>query len=210
MITKPSISFLTSDSDALLLTDTETILANMTGNPAFATPDPTLPEVTTAQNGICHGAGKRGERRNPIDGNQKRQARGFVAFLREPASYVQVACNGDLTVLLSSGFPIQKPQRFPIGVLPAPTNVAVTLGTRERGIGCRHAAGLWRVHLQLASGARGCANSLCANGTNDRRQHELRGSYSRSSLYRASQRRRSGRSKRLEQSCLKNGGVTNS
>jgi hypothetical protein len=39
-----------------------------------------------------------------------------------------VACNGDLTVLLSSGFPIQKPQHFPIGVLPAPANVTIALG----------------------------------------------------------------------------------
>jgi hypothetical protein len=131
MITKPSISFLTSDSDALLLTDTETILANMTGNPAFATPDPTLSEVTTAKTEFATAlanAANGGIELTAIK-NDKRAA--LAALLRNLASYVQVACNGDLTVLLSSGFPIQKPQRFPIGVLPAPTNVAVTLGTRS-------------------------------------------------------------------------------
>jgi hypothetical protein len=53
----------------------------------------------------------------------------LAAHLRALANYVQVTCNGDLTVLLSSGFPIQKPQRSPIGVLPAPVNLAVSLGS---------------------------------------------------------------------------------
>jgi hypothetical protein len=51
--------------------------------------------------------------------------------MRQLASYVQVACKGDLAVLLSSGFPIQKPQRSPIGVLPAPAGLTVTLGNRS-------------------------------------------------------------------------------
>jgi hypothetical protein len=54
----------------------------------------------------------------------------LVALLRQLASYVQVTANGDMSVLLSSGFPIQKPQRQPIGVLPAPLNLTVTLGSR--------------------------------------------------------------------------------
>jgi hypothetical protein len=52
-------------------------------------------------------------------------------LLRQLASYVQVTCMGDLTILLSSNFPIQKPQRSPIGVLPAPGNLTVTLGARS-------------------------------------------------------------------------------
>ena len=59
--------------------------------------------------------------------NGKRAA--LAALLRALANYVQVACNGDLTVLLSSGFPIQKPQRNPIGVLPAPVNLTINLGS---------------------------------------------------------------------------------
>ena len=58
--------------------------------------------------------------------NDKRTA--LVVLLRELASYVQVACKGDLTILLSSNFPIQKPVRNPIGVLPAPVNVTLSLG----------------------------------------------------------------------------------
>ena len=44
----------------------------------------------------------------------------LVALVRELASYVQVECKGDLEVLVSSGFPIQKPVRNPIGELPVP------------------------------------------------------------------------------------------
>jgi hypothetical protein len=61
--------------------------------------------------------------------NAKRAA--LVALLRRLASYVQVTCGGDLTVLISSGFPIQKPQRQPIGVLPPPSNLTVSFGARS-------------------------------------------------------------------------------
>ena len=53
----------------------------------------------------------------------------LVALLRALASYVQVACNGNLEVLVSSGFPIQKPVRTPIGQLPVPSGLTVSLGT---------------------------------------------------------------------------------
>ena len=128
MVVKPSISFLTSDSDALLVTDTHTILTGMTGNPSYPTPNPPLAAVTTGLNEFTTALA------NAADGgitltaikNDKRAA--LVALLRDLATYVQVACNGDLTVLLSSGFPIQKPQRNPIGVLPAPVNLTLALG----------------------------------------------------------------------------------
>lgn len=129
MIVKPSISFLNTDSDARLVTDTQTILTSMTGNASYPTPDPALAAVTTALNDFTTALA------NAADGgitltaikNDKRAA--LVAVLRDLANYVQVACNGDLTVLLSSGFPIQKPQRNPIGVLPAPVNLTVNLGS---------------------------------------------------------------------------------
>jgi hypothetical protein len=52
-------------------------------------------------------------------------------LVRQLASYVSVACEGDLAVLLSSGFPIQKPQREPAGMLPAPSDLRVTFGPRS-------------------------------------------------------------------------------
>jgi hypothetical protein len=50
MIVKPSISFVTNDSDALLITDVGGILTAMTANPSYPTPAPTLAVVTTAWN----------------------------------------------------------------------------------------------------------------------------------------------------------------
>ena len=128
MIVKPSITFLTADSDALLVTDTGSILKGMTGNANYPTPSPALALVTTALDdfttALANAAGG-GITLTAIK-NDKRAA--LVVLLRELASYVQVACKGDLTILLSSNFPIQKPQRNPIGVLPAPANVTVSLG----------------------------------------------------------------------------------
>lgn len=102
----------------------------LTGNTSYTTPAPTLAAVTTALNAFTTAL-------EDIDStgggvtltatkNDKRA--GLVALMRELASYVQVTCKGDLTVLLSSGFLIQKPQRNPIGVLSAPSNLTVTLG----------------------------------------------------------------------------------
>ena len=128
MVIKPSISFLKTDSDALLITDTQTIITDLTGNVSYPTPAPTLVAITTALDEFTIALA------NAADGgitltaikNDKRAA--LVVLLRNLANYVQVTCNGDLTVLLSSGFPIQKPQRSPIGVLPAPVNLVVSLG----------------------------------------------------------------------------------
>lgn len=131
MIIKPSISFLTNDSDAQLLTSTSGILTALTGNPGYATPAPTLAVVTSARDEFAAAMA------DAIHGgvvltatkNEKRAA--LVALLRQLASYVQVTCNGDMAVLLSSGFPIQKPTRQPVGVLPPPANLTVTFGARS-------------------------------------------------------------------------------
>ena len=128
MIVKPSITFLTADSDALLVTDTGSILTGMTGNANYPTPSPTLALVTTALDDFTTALADAADGGMTLTAikNDKRAA--LVVLLRELASYVQVACKGDLTILLSSNFPIQKPQRNPIGVLPAPANITVSLG----------------------------------------------------------------------------------
>lgn len=48
--------------------------------------------------------------------------------VRDLAGYVQLSCNSSLSTLLSSGFPIQKPERQPVGPVTAPENVTLTLG----------------------------------------------------------------------------------
>jgi hypothetical protein len=48
----------------------------------------------------------------------------LVSLLRQLANYVSATANGNLETLISSGFPIQKTTRTPIGPLPAPTHRA--------------------------------------------------------------------------------------
>ena len=52
----------------------------------------------------------------------------LVALLRQLASYVSGTANDDMEKLLSSGFPVQKPTRTPIGPLPTPATPVVTQG----------------------------------------------------------------------------------
>ena len=150
MIVKPSISFLTNDSDALLITATGSIITAMTGNTNYATPLPTLAVVQTAWDAFIAAladAASGGLTLTAIKNDKRAE---LVAWLRQLASYVQVTCKGDLTILLSSAFPIQKPQRFPIGVLPAPTGLTITLGSRTGRVERQRGAYAGRGHLQLA------------------------------------------------------------
>lgn len=131
MITKPSIQFLNNDSDAKLITNTKSILIAMTDNPSYLQPEPTLPVVQTALDGLVVSVADAANGGVVLTALKNDRRAALVALLRQLASYVQVACKGDLTVLLTSNFPIQKPQRSPIGVLPAPNIIAVTLGSRS-------------------------------------------------------------------------------
>jgi len=48
--------------------------------------------------------------------------------MRQLASYVTETSNGDMTKLLSSGFPYQKPNRVSVGTLPAPGSPSLRQG----------------------------------------------------------------------------------
>jgi len=79
--------------------------------------------------------------------------------VRQLASYVQVACGGDLTKLLLSGFPPQKPSRSPVGVLPAPSNPTLALGSRsgELDAGVNPVFGASTYNWKLTGNAPGAA-----------------------------------------------------
>jgi hypothetical protein len=120
MNVKPAIGFLTKDSDAQLDQDAETIIASMTGNANFPTPSPTLAVIKAALDAFTvalSDAADGGVEKTAIK-NAKRAE--LVSLLRQLASYVFAAADGDMTKLLSSGFPSQKTNRSPIGPLPAP------------------------------------------------------------------------------------------
>jgi|GEM_PF-1161617 len=54
----------------------------------------------------------------------------LCAVLRLLANSVHVACKGDPAMLTSSGFPVWKPTRTPVGVLPTPATPVLSLGAR--------------------------------------------------------------------------------
>ncbi len=131
MIVKPYVSFVLTDSDAQLIVDVGGIITGLTGNASYPAPSPTLAAVTAALNAFTtavNDAISNGGGVVLTSAKNDRRAE-LVALIRELASYVQVTCKGDMTVLLTSGFPIQKPTRNPIGQLPVPSDLTVTLGT---------------------------------------------------------------------------------
>jgi hypothetical protein len=128
MTVKPAIGFLTKDGDAQLDQDTETIIASMTGNANFPTPSPTLAVITTALSAFTIAladAADGGVEKTAIK-NAKRAE--LVSLLRQLSSYVFATAGGDMTKLLSSGFPAQKTTRSPIGPLPAPITPVLSQG----------------------------------------------------------------------------------
>jgi hypothetical protein len=129
MIVKPSISFLITDSDPQLIVDVGGVLTGLTGNASYPFPSPALAAVTAALNAFTTAVNDALGGGVALTSAKKDRRADLVALMRELASYVQVTCKGDLTVLLTSGFPIQKPVRNPIGNLPAPADLAVTLGS---------------------------------------------------------------------------------
>ena len=130
MNVKPAIGFLTKDSDPQLDQDTETIIASMTGNANFPTPSPDLVVVTAALTAFTIALADAADRQMAIEKTAIKNARRaqLEALLRQLASYVFATASGDMTKLLSSGFPAQKTARPPIGPLPTPATPFLSQG----------------------------------------------------------------------------------
>ncbi len=97
-------------ADSLTLPDTEldnfsvTVINGLTGNAAYPTPPVTLANLQTARDDFTAkiAAAKVG---GPPDTALKNNSRGsLLGMLRKDAAYVQINCNDDMAVLLSSGF----------------------------------------------------------------------------------------------------------
>ena len=112
--------------DTDLIAFTRNVITLMTGNTHYPTPSPALTVITTAVNALetpVHDA---------LDGGKiaiatRNAARAeMLSLLRQLAAYVTGNCNADLVLLLSSGFePVKAPS--PVGVLPAPENLRLSL-----------------------------------------------------------------------------------
>jgi hypothetical protein len=128
MIVKTAIGFLRLDSDDELVGKVQSAITGLTGNPDFPTPSPTLAAVTSAlsaftvalANAVNHG-------KEEISMKNGKRAE-LVSLMRQLASYVTITADGDMTKMLSSGFPYQKPFRTPIGPLEAPVSPTLRRG----------------------------------------------------------------------------------
>ena len=132
MIVKPSVSFLTYDSDAQLIVDVQAILTLMAANTAiYATPSPTLAVIITALTNFRNALAAAADGGIALTAAKNTARAALVALVRNLGSYVQVTCNNNLDNLLLSGFQPQSNSRAPIGILPAPAGLTVTLGARS-------------------------------------------------------------------------------
>ena len=129
MIIKPSISWLTTDSDAPLINDIRVVLKAVADNVTiYDKPTPALADIQTALDNFINAVLDAADG-GPSATSKKNNLRLIlVNLMRQLASYVAVACKGDMTNLILSGFPVQKPVRQPIGVLPAPQGMVVEHG----------------------------------------------------------------------------------
>ncbi len=117
MIVKPSIQWLNRNSDAELINDITVIILAVGNNATiYATPTPTLTEMQTALDNFQTGVAVAKDGGRSATSAKNNLRRGLVGLVRQLASYVQVACNNDLTSLMLSGFPTHKPTRSRIGV----------------------------------------------------------------------------------------------
>jgi hypothetical protein len=133
MVVKVSTTFISEDGDQEFGTSVGTVLTCMTGNQFYSDPAPTLAVITAgwkAFTGACTAAAGAGGGTTLTAAKNERRAE-LEPLVRSLAAYVQANCQGSLSILLSSGFPNQKTERQPIGQLPAPQNVTLTLGTHS-------------------------------------------------------------------------------
>ncbi len=154
MKTKVSLSFLTEDTDPQLSTRTTAVIQALTNNVTYPTPTPALAAVNTAlttfNDALAAAVG--GGVALTLAKNNARAA--LVALLRELATYAQLASKGDIAKLLTSGFPLQKTSRTPVGVLPPP-EVTVKLGDRSGDLAAKveplYGASTYQWRASLAS-----------------------------------------------------------
>ncbi len=125
--------------DADLITKATFIVASLTNNLNFPTPQPALtvvqPLIEAFQTALAAAAD--GGKIKTAEKNAAREA--LVEPLRNLAIYVQQNCGNDLTKFLSSGFDLRK-QPEPSGLLPAPQGVTLTPTGISGEIGLRGSA----------------------------------------------------------------------
>lgn len=113
-----------------VVTKATSIVQSMTGNTAFATPNPPLSDITDLSDKL---ALKLANQKTALKDyqtktNEVQVAREDLEYaLERERSYVEITSDGDKTKILSSGFDV-KQDATPVGILPAPINVLLKQG----------------------------------------------------------------------------------
>ena len=131
MIVKAAIGFLSSYSDAQLITTVRALVEGLTNNANFPAPTPKLDIVTTALDAFVVAVADAANGGKELTSMKNAKRRELASVVRQLASYVTITSDGNLTTLLSAAFPVQKPNRSKIGVLPAPEVPHVKLGPKS-------------------------------------------------------------------------------
>lgn len=102
-----------------LLQKAQMILQCMTGNANFPTPTPDLATLQDAINAFSAALANPLSKVNTALKNQLRAV--LIALLNQLALYVQMNCNNDETIAMSSGYSLNKSKQ-PVGVLAKASN----------------------------------------------------------------------------------------
>lgn len=106
----------------------DVIIEFMTGNASYVDPDPTLADVTLKNNAAKAAITKAAGGGKLLTALKNVAMADLGTIVRALAPWVMVKANGDLSVLISSGFPIQKPTRGPVAPVATPATPTVLAG----------------------------------------------------------------------------------
>jgi hypothetical protein len=110
------------------------VINALTGNAAFPAPPITLVSLQAARDDLTAkmAAAQTGGPADTAAKNNSRQA--LTTMLRDVAAYVQIRCNNDPAILLSSGFEMQSTNRAQVE-LPQPQSLSLKNGATGQLIG---------------------------------------------------------------------------
>jgi len=128
MTPKPSIGFLNSDSNELLINDiTVVVMAQKDNADIYTDPDPPLADIQLSLDNFSTSVHlvNSGPADTIIRNNLRLVLTNQVRLL---ASYVTVACKGSMANLILSGFPPQKGKGQPVGIPAQPQGLTMSHG----------------------------------------------------------------------------------
>ena len=128
MIVKPAIKFLLAASDAYVIVTVQAVMAAiLLNNAIFISPMPTLAVLQTALDAFIaalQAAALGGPAQTAIKNARRAE---LCALMRLLANYIGAIADGDMSILLLSGFPHQKPTSAPTAA-PTPGHASPPTG----------------------------------------------------------------------------------